>query len=116
MPISMSMFRARQRYAMWSQKLNVEIYVAYGEANGHATEALSNVRTVKAMSTELQGDRGRCLLGAPPGGCTVLRLFFLFFFWCCIAVSPGVEPYGMVWYGMVRYGMVRYGMVWYGMV
>lgn len=44
-----------QRYAKWSQRLNVEIYVAYGEANGHATEALSNIRTVKAMSTELQG-------------------------------------------------------------
>ena len=48
--------RWRQRYAVWSQKLNVDIYVAYAEANGHATEALSNVRTVKAMSTELQGD------------------------------------------------------------
>lgn len=44
-----------QRYARWSQRLNVEIYVAYAEANGHATEALSNVRTVKAMSTEKQG-------------------------------------------------------------
>ncbi len=33
----------------------MEIYVAYAEANGHATEALSNIRTVKAMSTELQG-------------------------------------------------------------
>ena len=33
----------------------MEIYVAYAEANGHATEALSNVRTVKAMSTEAQG-------------------------------------------------------------
>ena len=44
-----------QSYAKWSQRLNVEIYVAYGEANGHATEALSNIRTVKAMSTELQG-------------------------------------------------------------
>lgn len=48
-----------QRYAKWSQRLNVEIYVAYGEANGHATEALSNIRTVKAMSTELQGRLAR---------------------------------------------------------
>ncbi|CAB1110551.1 ABC [Ectocarpus sp. CCAP 1310/34] len=47
-------YHITQRYAKWSQQLNVEIYVAYGEANGHATEALSNVRTVKAMSTELQ--------------------------------------------------------------
>ncbi|CAN0033345.1 unnamed protein product, partial [Laminaria digitata] len=47
-------YHVTQRYAVWSQKLNVEIYVAYAEANGHATEALSNVRTVKAMSTELQ--------------------------------------------------------------
>lgn len=46
-----------QKYASWSQRLNVEIYVAYAEANGHATEALSNIRTVKAMSTELQGKR-----------------------------------------------------------
>lgn len=43
-------------YAKWSQKLNIEIYVAYAEANGHATEALGNIRTVKAMSTELQGE------------------------------------------------------------
>lgn len=51
-----------QRYAQWSQRLNVEIYVAYGEANGHATEALSNVRTVKAMSTELQGTRDTIII------------------------------------------------------
>lgn len=47
---------ARQKYAKWSQRLNVEIYVAYAEANGHATEALGNIRTVKAMSTESQGN------------------------------------------------------------
>eukprot|EP00903_Cladosiphon_okamuranus_P007815 g7561.t1 len=47
-------YHITQRYAKWSQRLNVEIYVAFGEANGHATEALSNIRTVKAMSTELQ--------------------------------------------------------------
>lgn len=44
-----------QVYAKWSQRLNREIYVAYAEANGNATEALGNIRTVKAMSTELQG-------------------------------------------------------------
>lgn len=34
--------------------------MAYAEANGHATEALSNVRTVKAMSTEAQGTMKEC--------------------------------------------------------
>ncbi|CAM9638358.1 unnamed protein product, partial [Hapterophycus canaliculatus] len=47
-------YHITQRYAKWSRRLNVEIYVAYAEANGHATEALSNVRTVKAMSTEAE--------------------------------------------------------------
>lgn len=56
-----------QKYAKWSQRLNVEIYVAYAEANGHATEALSNIRTVKAMSTELQG--------------------MVSYTWCCIGAS-----------------------------
>lgn len=36
--------------------MNVDIYVAYAEANGIATEALGNIRTVKAMSTEVQGE------------------------------------------------------------
>lgn len=57
-------YPSSQKYAKWSQRLNVEIYVAYAEANGHATEALSNVRTVKAMSTELQGMAGSRVLGS----------------------------------------------------
>ena len=41
-----------QIYASWSQKLNRRIYAALGAANGYATEALANIRTVKAFSTE----------------------------------------------------------------
>jgi ABC-type multidrug transport system fused ATPase/permease subunit len=41
-----------QVYAGWSQGLNRQIYAALGAANGIATEALGNIRTVKAMSTE----------------------------------------------------------------
>lgn len=41
-----------QAYAGWSRRLNREIYAALGEANSFATEALINVRTVKAFSTE----------------------------------------------------------------
>lgn len=37
--------------------MNVAIYVALAESSGYATEALGNVRTVKAMSTELQGTK-----------------------------------------------------------
>jgi len=39
-------------YATWSRKLNRDIWQALGEANAHATEALANVRTVRAFSTE----------------------------------------------------------------
>jgi len=42
-----------QIYASWSQKLNRRIYAALGAANGYATEALANIRTVKAFSTEI---------------------------------------------------------------
>mmetsp|Transcript_50662 Transcript_50662/g.126127 ORF Transcript_50662/g.126127 Transcript_50662/m.126127 type:complete len:946 (+) Transcript_50662:91-2928(+) len=41
-----------QVYAAWSQGLNRQIYAALAHANGIATEALGNVRTIKAMSTE----------------------------------------------------------------
>ena len=41
-----------QVYAQWSQNLNRRIFAALGAANGLATETLSNIRTVKAMSTE----------------------------------------------------------------
>eukprot|EP00953_Heterococcus_sp_UTEX-ZZ885_P026057 14117-Heterococcus_DN1.PRE.1 len=41
-----------QAYASFSRKLNRDIYAALAEASGLATEALSNVRTVKAFSTE----------------------------------------------------------------
>jgi len=41
-----------QVYAQWSQNLNRRIFAALGAANGLATETLTNVRTVKAMSTE----------------------------------------------------------------
>lgn len=41
-----------QRYAYWSSTLNRHIAAALGEANGSATEALGNVRTVRLLSTE----------------------------------------------------------------
>jgi len=41
-----------QVYANWSKHLNRQIYGALAAANGYATEALGNVRTVKAMSNE----------------------------------------------------------------
>eukprot|EP00903_Cladosiphon_okamuranus_P007814 g7560.t1 len=47
-------YHITERYAKWSQGLFMGIYAAYAESIGHATEALSNIRTVKAMSTELQ--------------------------------------------------------------
>jgi len=39
-------------YSKWSQKINREIYAALGDANSVATEALQNIRTVRAFSTE----------------------------------------------------------------
>lgn len=39
-------------YAKWANKINRSIYAAYGEANSVATEAISNIRTVRGFSTE----------------------------------------------------------------
>jgi ABC-type multidrug transport system fused ATPase/permease subunit len=39
-------------YAVWSQRLNRQIYAALGEANSVAVESLGNIRTVRAFSTE----------------------------------------------------------------
>jgi ABC-type multidrug transport system fused ATPase/permease subunit len=41
-----------QVYAQWSSHLNRQIFSALATANGHAVEALSNIRTVKAFTTE----------------------------------------------------------------
>jgi ABC-type multidrug transport system fused ATPase/permease subunit len=41
-----------QVYARWSSHLNRQIFSALASANGFATEALSNIRTVKAFTTE----------------------------------------------------------------
>mmetsp|Transcript_25777 Transcript_25777/g.38159 ORF Transcript_25777/g.38159 Transcript_25777/m.38159 type:complete len:725 (+) Transcript_25777:119-2293(+) len=41
-----------QVYARWSSHLNRQIFSALASANGFAVEALSNIRTVKAFSTE----------------------------------------------------------------
>lgn len=40
------------RYAKWSQKLNREIFSKLGEATTVANDALGNIRTVRAFSTE----------------------------------------------------------------
>eukprot|EP00038_Savillea_parva_P030911 m.81314 g.81314 ORF g.81314 m.81314 type:complete len:1003 (+) comp9403_c0_seq1:317-3325(+) len=40
------------QYARWSRQLMYQYWEALGEANGKASEALNNVRTVKAFSTE----------------------------------------------------------------
>eukprot|EP00039_Didymoeca_costata_P007517 m.100707 g.100707 ORF g.100707 m.100707 type:complete len:916 (-) comp13720_c0_seq5:44-2791(-) len=40
------------QYAVWSRKLMYEYFSALGDANAKASEALTNVRTVKAFSTE----------------------------------------------------------------
>ena len=39
-------------YARWGQKINRGIWQAFGDSNSVATEALSNIRTVHAFSTE----------------------------------------------------------------
>jgi ABC-type multidrug transport system fused ATPase/permease subunit len=39
-------------YARWSRSINKEIYSALGDANTVATEALGNIRTIRAFSTE----------------------------------------------------------------
>jgi ATP-binding cassette subfamily B protein len=41
-----------QTYAKWSATVNKQIRTELGDANGAATEALVNIRTVKAFSTE----------------------------------------------------------------
>ncbi|CAJ1450643.1 unnamed protein product, partial [Effrenium voratum] len=39
-------------YAKWARKVTRSIYCAYGEANSTATDAISNIRTVRGFSTE----------------------------------------------------------------
>lgn len=46
-----------QVYAQWSSHLNRQIFAALASANGFAVEALSNIRTVKAFSTEALEDQ-----------------------------------------------------------
>jgi len=41
-----------QMYATWSQSLNRKIFSALSAANGYATEAIGNIRTVKSVSAE----------------------------------------------------------------
>eukprot|EP00238_Polyblepharides_amylifera_P006005 CAMPEP_0196597224 /NCGR_PEP_ID=MMETSP1081-20130531/90310_1 /TAXON_ID=36882 /ORGANISM="Pyramimonas amylifera, Strain CCMP720" /LENGTH=775 /DNA_ID=CAMNT_0041922543 /DNA_START=73 /DNA_END=2400 /DNA_ORIENTATION=- len=46
------------RYAKWSSCLNAQIYAELGQANTVAQEALGNIRTVRAFSTEaLENDK-----------------------------------------------------------
>ena len=44
-------------YAEWSSKLNREIFSALGDSMANATEALSNVRTVRSFSAEEMEER-----------------------------------------------------------
>lgn len=39
-------------YAKWARRVTRSIYCAYGEANSTATDAISNIRTVRGFSTE----------------------------------------------------------------
>eukprot|EP01105_Mastigella_eilhardi_P021886 TRINITY_DN5337_c0_g1_i3.p1 TRINITY_DN5337_c0_g1~~TRINITY_DN5337_c0_g1_i3.p1 ORF type:complete len:644 (-),score=147.08 TRINITY_DN5337_c0_g1_i3:896-2827(-) len=41
-------------YANWSQQINKEIWAAWGDANSNAVQAITNVRTVRAFSTEFR--------------------------------------------------------------
>ena len=41
-----------ETYARWSSKINREIYQHYSDANSLATEAITNVRTVRGVSSE----------------------------------------------------------------
>jgi ABC-type bacteriocin/lantibiotic exporter with double-glycine peptidase domain len=40
------------RYAKWSGKINREIFQHYSDGTAIATEAVSNIRTVRAVSSE----------------------------------------------------------------
>eukprot|EP01041_Mallomonas_annulata_P009444 gene9444-19619_t len=51
-PIVIFRLSMGQIYATWSQRLNREIFAALATANSHATEALGNIRTVKAFAAE----------------------------------------------------------------
>jgi ABC-type multidrug transport system fused ATPase/permease subunit len=44
-------------YAEWSSKLNREIFSALGDGMANATEALSNIRTVRSFSAETLEER-----------------------------------------------------------
>ena len=44
-------------YAEWSSKLNREIFSALGDSMANATEALSNIRTVRSFSAEALEER-----------------------------------------------------------
>eukprot|EP01125_Pyxidicula_operculata_P018213 TRINITY_DN6461_c0_g1_i2.p1 TRINITY_DN6461_c0_g1~~TRINITY_DN6461_c0_g1_i2.p1 ORF type:complete len:857 (+),score=171.12 TRINITY_DN6461_c0_g1_i2:240-2810(+) len=39
-------------YAKWSKRINSQIWASLGDANSLATEAITNIRTVRAFSTE----------------------------------------------------------------
>uniref|UniRef100_A0A6B2L0F6 ABC transmembrane type-1 domain-containing protein n=1 Tax=Arcella intermedia TaxID=1963864 RepID=A0A6B2L0F6_9EUKA len=41
-------------YAKWSKRINRQIWAALGDANALATEALNNIRTVRAFSCEIE--------------------------------------------------------------
>lgn len=62
-------------YSRWSRELNRKRYAVLAEANSVASEALGNVRTVRAFSTEdVEIERyvhllGRVVYGSPPHMC-----------------------------------------------
>lgn len=54
-------------YAKWGRKINRSVYCALGEANSTATDAISNIRTVRGFSTETRhNSRGRAAAGPGP--------------------------------------------------
>jgi len=44
-------------YSKWSRQINKDIWAAYGDASALATQAISNIRTVRAFGTEAYEER-----------------------------------------------------------
>ena len=63
-------------YAEWSSKLNREIFSALGDSMANATEALSNIRTVRSFSAEALEERKYLVQSESPHGFETLQVPF----------------------------------------